>query len=160
MQLRSAIRTALDDLASVQTNSDYPNVRVPQITKLLRTLLPYFPGIAVGSLTGDADQQLHVSETEVAEGDQDADINYAVNADLRFDPKLLIYLNETTGALGLAFSGMTAATVAKLIGGSPGPEFSIVSSNGVTFGTRSFTVGKDADLNSDAGAIKYFALGL
>ena len=155
MDIIGTIKTKLDELMSPTTNEDYPHARLPRLYQTLTTLLGLLPGIATGTFTGDTDDDITVGY---------ADTNDVEDTEVTFDPKLVIVWNPTTQALGFHIAGMTAAHMGLIVADAASPpahaDISAVTSSGITLGSRQFTIGQNANLNSDGVTGHYFAIGV
>lgn len=88
----------------------------------------------------------------------------SLDVSLGFTPKAVIITGDdatppTQPCIGLHF-GHTAAKGIKVVDSGAGTtDISVMSSNGITLGTKKFTVGTDANLNENGKNYKYVAIG-
>lgn len=84
----------------------------------------------------------------------------ALDVGTPFDPAAVLIYNLTRPALFLFLPSMTAGHVAELAAVATQAQVVVaVAANGITLGTKKFTIGTDADLNTIADVIHYMAIG-
>lgn len=73
-----------------------------------------------------------------------------------FDPACVILINQDDPTLLVHSPSMPAASGLKL---TDAPALTFPTTNGVTLGTKQFTIGADADVNAAAETLHWIAIG-
>ncbi len=72
-----------------------------------------------------------------------------------FDPAMVVVINETDGSMHVHIPTMTAADVFAI----KTAAVAYISTGGITLGTKQFTIGTDADLNTNSDVLHWAAFG-
>lgn len=79
-----------------------------------------------------------------------------VVSDLPFDPACVVLINRDGLAWAVKTPGMAGDDCVKFVTDG---TMSYITSDGITLGTKSFTIGTDGDLNVDTEELHYIAVG-
>ena len=116
--------------------SGQAGVPYPDYQKIVRGLFQHGAEMVAGTVTGTG-SALVVDE-------------------LPFDPAAVIVWNQTDPGLFVHLPSFTAAHMAKL---TDAPALTHATTNGITLGTKEFTIGADADMNAAADVLHWVAFG-
>jgi hypothetical protein len=123
-----------------------------QIPAQGKDAVPYPTWLEIVQLIGRHGAELFFG-TEAGTG-SDLDI------DTPFDPAAVLIYNETNDALFVHLPTMDAAKAVEIAAVATQAQVVVaIAANGITLGTKKFTLGTNADLNTAADVIHYMAIG-